>query len=667
MANRATLPATTRSLLRFNSLESRIVVFFVVLFMVVQLAAFVSIRFALEQSARNNLRQELNVGERIFKRLLEQNSQQLVEATSVLTYDFGFREAIASNDRDTILSALNNHSERINARGMALINLDSKVIADTLNPGNAGKPFAFPELIVEAARIEDPRLRRASGIHAINDDAYQIVVVPVLAPVQISWVAMAFVIDDTLVRVQNITSLNVSFIETHPQKAPRILASTLTPSLRGHLLASITASMPSALASSIANIPAASENSFALNLAGEEFQVLTSMLERHGENTIFAVLQRSTREALESSNRLQVILLFLAGLSLLITLIGSLRIARRITRPVSVLADAAQRLAKGEYRQPVSIQQNDEIGDLAIAFDSMVRGLVERDNMRDLLGKVASPAVAEQLLKQSIELGGEERTVTVMFTDIRNFTTLCEQLSPQQSLSLLNRYLTQMSEVVEEFEGVVDKYTGDGVMALFGAPIGRAGDAERALKAGMEICRRITELGSQLAREGMPAPLVGIGINTSRVIAGNIGSATRLNYTVLGDGVNLASRLESLTKRYRVSIVVGHTTRELVPEIVYRELDKVRVKGRAAPVRIYEPLGFSAEFSPVDAQILDRYHAALDAFRERKWENASAVFTALVTLPGYQHICELYLTYIRQFRAVAPPEDWDGSFTLYEK
>ena len=167
----------TFSLFRLDSLESRIVVFFVVLLMSVQMAGFFAIRYAIEQSARTNLRDELDVGVRVFKRLLEQNSQQLVEATAVLSYDFGFREAVSSQDRDTILSALSNHSARIKANGMVLVNLQNEVVADTLQASAIGKQFAFPELIVLAKEQ-----RRSSAIRLVNGTIYQIVVVPVLAP-----------------------------------------------------------------------------------------------------------------------------------------------------------------------------------------------------------------------------------------------------------------------------------------------------------------------------------------------------------------------------------------------------------------------------------------------------------------------------------------------------
>lgn len=639
--------------LRVTSLESRIVVFFAVLLMSVQLAGFFAIRYAIERSARSNLREELNVGVRVFKRLLEQNSQQLVEATSVLTYDFGFREAVNSQDRDTILSALSNHSARIKANGMALISLQNIVVADTLQASAMARQFAFPELIGIASEN-----RRASAIRLVNGTVYQIVVVPVLAPLPIAWVAMSFVIDDLVANdLKRITELDVTFIGRANDSKISILATTLSPYLREQL---------QPMLGSIASQP---EMQGIRVLGGDEFETLSTTIAAYDGNNVFALLQRSLGEGMRPYDQLQVMLLFLAALGLIASLVGSARIARRISRPVRALAEGARRIAAGDY-PTVATQSSaaqDEIGELAIAFNNMSRGLQERDQMRDLLGKVASPEVAAQLLNEKVELGGEEREVTVMFADIRNFTELCEILSPHQSLDLVNRYLGRIGGVIEAHGGVVDKYTGDGVMALFGAPITRVDDAERAIVAALEIERQIVILGRELADENLPHPRVGIGINSSKVIAGNIGTATRLNYTVLGDGVNLAARLESLTKRYRVPLVVGEETQACVPGIVYRELDKVRVKGKKIPVRIFQPLGRIGEIDAAALEILARYHAAVEAYRNRDWLLAKTSMQLLSTQPNYQCICDLYLGYIRDAENAPSSDGWDGSFTLFAK
>ena len=631
-------------------LQDRIVVFFVVLLAGVQLASFYFIRYTVEQTSQNALRDEMRVGARVFRRLLDQNSQQLVEATSVLTYDFGFREAVATRDRETILSALRNHSARIRASGMALIGLDGVVVADTLAAGHAGKPYPHADLAARAAA-----LGRTSGIRMAQGRPYQIVVVPVLAPLPIAWVSMSFVIDDSTAKdLQRLASSDVTFVQVRDGTAD-LLATTLPPARRDLLLREAAA------------IVAQGREGMKITLGGEEFEVLATPLEDVGDLRLFAILDRSVSESLGTFLALQAVLLLLASFSVAVTLFGAIRIAKKITRPLSQLAFATREIARGNYDVRMRIESDDEVGELSRAFDGMVQGLAERDSVRDALGKVASSEVVAMLLQGEIELGGEERHVTVMFTDIRNFTALCETLSPQQSLQLLNQFLTAISEVVERHEGVVDKYLGDGVMAIFGAPVTRANHAQRAVECALEIRRQVAALGPALAARSLPHPDIGIGVNTSSVIAGNIGSPTRLNYTVLGDGVNLAARLEGLTKRYLVPIVVGSRGRDEVAGIVWRELDKVRVRGKKIAERIYEPLGREGEVAPGELATLERWHEALADFRKRRWASARSAFESLAQERGYARLASLYLGYLRDLAAHPPPADWDASFTLYEK
>jgi adenylate cyclase len=629
-------------------LQNRIVLFFIALLMAVQLVSYLLIRYAIEQTAQNTLREELRVGARTFQRLLQQNSQRLIESTVVLTSDFGFRAAVASRDRPTILSVLGNHSARISATGVALLGLDGIVIADSLHAANEGRPFPEPRLLRLAASIG-----RFTGMRIVDGRPYQSVLVPVLAPEPIAWVSMDFVVDDVTARdLKNLSSADVSFVLVG-DRGSQVLASTLPPGRRGDLV-------PHA-----ATIVAMGHEGTRIRMGDEDYEAMATLLE--GSRGLYTVLQRSVAEGLLPYEVLEAALIVIAGLSLALTLVGSVRIARRITQPVSQLADAVREVERGNYDVRLGSTSRDEIGDLARAFDGMARGLAERDRMRDVLGKVASSEVVTQLMESRIELGGEEVEATVMFTDMRNFTSMAESLSPQQSVQLLNRVLTEVSAVIEVHGGVVDKYLGDGAMGVFGAPVQRGDDARRAIVAALEIRQRIARLGPELAARGLPVPVIGMGVNTARVVAGNIGSSTRLNYTVLGDGVNLASRLEGLTKRYHVPIVAGTRTRENAPGFVWRELDKVRVRGKTVPERIYEPLGREGEVPSTVLALLARWNEALESFRTRQWNRSRALLEQLSDEPGYERVVSLYLGYLRELEVRPPGDDWDAAFTLYEK
>ncbi len=307
-----------------------------------------------------------------------------------------------------------------------------------------------------------------------------------------------------------------------------------------------------------------------------------------------ALLQRSLDRELAPHRRLERTYLVVALLGLAISAALGIWIARGVSKPVLQLAAGAREIAAGDYQYRVEVKSEDEIGSLAASFNHMSEGLAERDRVRDLLGKVVSPEVAAELLRNGVALGGEEREVTVLFSDLRSFTSLSEELSPQEMLGILNHYFSRMSAIVEKHGGVVDKYVGDALMALFGAPLAKPDDADRALQTALEMTEALDELNRQWHERGLPAIGVGIGINTDIVVAGNMGSETRLNYTVIGDGVNLASRLEGLTKtpEYATRIIISAATLAKAREQYRtRRLGEVAVKGKQKPTEIFALLG----------------------------------------------------------------------------
>ncbi|MFO1421372.1 MAG: adenylate/guanylate cyclase domain-containing protein [Candidatus Competibacteraceae bacterium] len=263
-------------------------------------------------------------------------------------------------------------------------------------------------------------------------------------------------------------------------------------------------------------------------------------------------------------------------------------------------------------------------------------------------------------------LGGESREMTVLFSDIQDFTTVSEALEPRQLTQLMQFILTPLTQAIHEQRGTVDKYIGDAIMAFWGAPLSDPDHARHAVRAALAMRARLEALAPELAARGWPALRIRIGVNSGVMSVGNMGSEFRMAYTVLGDAVNLAARLESAAKQYGVSLVLSETTRAAVPELACRELDRVRVKGRAQPVTLFEPLG------PVDAltdalrEELALHEQALIAYRAGDWELATARFEALRVRQPEQSLYTLYLERIAVLRADSPAA-WDGVFTLGQK
>ncbi len=628
---------------RFSSFRTRLTVFFVGLLLVVQGAAFVIVDFANSHFARQQINAELEVDARVFARLLASRTAQSVQAARLLSGDFAFKTAYASGDQRTLLSALQNHQTRIKAGVMVLLSLDEEELASTLRRAPDAPEIDFAD-IIEAA--DDSDEEEAAMVMLLDDRPYRIVLVPLLAPLPVAWIGVGFVLDDEFVRaLKDLTQAHVSLLR-RVGEGWRVEASSLAEP--GELAAALGAGRQPG-------------QSFVLDLAGRDNVTLMQALD--DEAVLQVVLQRPLAAALAPYQRLRLALLLLTALAFVASLLGASVIARGISRPVQKLVAASRRVQEGLYDGAVAVDRDDEIGELAGAFNNMTQGLAERDRVRDMLGKVVDPAVAEQLLSRELELGGEEREVSILFADIRDFTGLGERQSPAELLDLLNRYLTHMTGVIEAQGGVVDKYIGDAIMALFGAPLAHGDDAQRAVRAALGMVREMASLNDELAGLGLPRIAAGIGINTGNVVAGNMGSARRLNYTVIGDGVNLAARIEGLTRFYGVPLIVGESTAAAAPEFSYRELDLVRVKGKQEPVRIFEPL----EAGAFVAEDLERYHQALTSYRARDWCRSDKIFAALAQAEPACPVHALYRRRIADFIATPPDGAWDGVEVFNEK
>ena len=279
------------------------------------------------------------------------------------------------------------------------------------------------------------------------------------------------------------------------------------------------------------------------------------------------------------------------------------------------------------------------------------------------------PELVEEMSQHpdSFTLDSQNRELTVLFSDVRDFTSISEGLNAGELSELMNEYLSAMTRVIYDRRGTVDKYIGDAIMAFWGAPIHDDKHARNALYAALGMVSQVRVLSKEFRKRGWPELDIGIGINTDDMNVGNMGSRFRRAYTVMGDGVNLGSRLEGLTKIYAVPIIVSRSTRDAVPELAYRELDRVRVKGRDKPVNIYEPLGLR---DAVDDKLRDElkfYREAVKLYRAQNWELAELQFVNLSKRARERPLYRLYIERIHHFRNNPPPADWDGVFTHAEK
>jgi adenylate cyclase len=280
-----------------------------------------------------------------------------------------------------------------------------------------------------------------------------------------------------------------------------------------------------------------------------------------------------------------------AGAILVLCLLGMMiggRVARTLSGAIARIRGAMQDVSQGQYTQVEGMRTGDEMEELAAGFNHMVEGLRERDNLRQTFGKYMTQTVMEHLLAGKVELGGETLQVTILFSDIRSFSTISERMEAHALVSLLNEYFAEMVAIVMQEDGVVDKFIGDAMMAVFGAPVPKADDATRAVRAAVRMRRALAALNEKLERRGLPAIRAGIGIHTGEVVAGNIGSEARMEYTVIGDAVNVAARLETATKDLGEDIVVSDGTRAQAGDtFAFRPLGELPVKGRKQPVRAF--------------------------------------------------------------------------------
>jgi adenylate cyclase len=280
----------------------------------------------------------------------------------------------------------------------------------------------------------------------------------------------------------------------------------------------------------------------------------------------------------------------------------------------------------------------------------------------ELFGQYVPPELVDKMAAdpEKYSMEGKSEELTVLFSDIVGFTSISESLQPKELSQFINEYLTSMSMVIRNNRGTLDKYIGDAIMAFWGAPVEDPEHARQAVISAMAMQAELDKVRAQMRARGWPDIRIGIGVNTGQMSVGDMGSKLRKAYTVMGDAVNLSSRLEGLTRVYGVGILVGSNTRQIVKDIVFREIDRVKVKGKDEPVDIFEPIGIDGQ---VDKKVMDEiklWHKALKAYRAQKWDEAEMDLFNVQRMSPECKLYQLYFERIKQCRAEPPGSDWDG-------
>lgn len=310
------------------------------------------------------------------------------------------------------------------------------------------------------------------------------------------------------------------------------------------------------------------------------------------------------------------------------------------------------------------------IGFATALASRLVAEQAEQRVIREAMGRYLSPAVSQWVLADPdrLRLGGETREMTVLFSDLRQFTTLAHALPPPTLVTLLNTYRAAMADVVFRHDGVLAQYAGDAIEAFWNAPMDQTDHTRRACLTALDMVGALATLRPAFAARGWAHLDLGVGINTGRMVVGNMGSKDRLIYTAVGDPVNVAARLESLSKEYGVRIVVGEATQAAEPQaFVYRFLDRVMVKGRAEALSCYEVLARAGGLDPAGERRLARYHEAIALYQARHWDDAARLFDELGRETPADGPTAVYRRRARTLLADPPPADWDGVFVADSK
>ncbi|MGK5092576.1 adenylate/guanylate cyclase domain-containing protein [Deltaproteobacteria bacterium TL4] len=361
------------------------------------------------------------------------------------------------------------------------------------------------------------------------------------------------------------------------------------------------------------------------------------------------------------------------GIFMIVMLVGMLLtklLAYSYSEPLREMEQAMTSIRHGKLDFQVNVVSNDETGRLGDGINEMILSLREKEFIKLTFGRTVDPKVRDHLLKNNLALNGEYRNATLLFCDMRRFTALSEKYDPKTLVAFLNNYFKLLIQSLDKYNGKVDKFIGDEVMATFGVPLPDKFHANNAVKAAIDIHKSLELFNAKRSESGLEPLTVGTCLHTGEVLAGNIGSDQRMEYTVVGETVNLASRLEGLTKHYGVRIVITSDTYRLLEDDKFhcRELNFVRIRGKDKPVSIFEV--YDSDPEPILAKkemLAQPYYEGLMHFHMRNWDQALRLFEKCLKIYPEDTVSALHLARCQQYMLNPPSFEWDGSISIHEK
>jgi adenylate cyclase len=386
--------------------------------------------------------------------------------------------------------------------------------------------------------------------------------------------------------------------------------------------------------------------------------------------------QEASADVVKLQERLHRISIILVVLATVLAISLAVYITKTIVKPVRILLKGTNSVIGGSLEMSLPVTSSDEIGTLTTAFNSMTGELRKADIVRDMFGKYIDPRIVRDLINQHQfkTSQGERQVMTILFCDMRGFTDLSEGLMPDTLVTILNRYFSLMSEAVHENEGVVDKFIGDAIMAYWGMPFNSENkQAQLAAQAALEMFEKLKNFREEMPellgiRRNIPEISIRIGIATGEVVVGNIGSEKTKNFTVIGDTVNLASRLEGANKFYGTqTLITAETVALLHQNIVTREIDTIQVPGKQEAKKVFEIMGMSGMMTPALLDLKKSYEDGLSAYLAMDWERARTAFSRCLEIKPNDGPSATFLTRTNHFQANPPEPGWNGTWVFTHK